>query len=220
MNIELSKEDRAEDKKCFIELIRSINREGFKKDELIKKLENSDFFDAPASTKYHNSFAGGLVEHSLNVYFNLKSLVERKNLQDKISEDSIKIVGLLSDMSKINFYKIFYKNEKKYSDYGTKQDEGGRFDWVATKSYTVVEDNERFLYGNHEQTSEYMVRTFIPLTYAESVAILHHHGGTNVDSLKDNTPAIFARYPLATLLHTADILATYIDDFKDDEPVY
>lgn len=203
----------------FISLIESITRKGMDKESLISKLNMSDFFEAPASTKYHNSIRGGLLDHSLNVYYNLKSLVERKGLSNQISEDSIKIVGLLSDISKMNFYKISYRNEKQYSDYGSKRDEGGRFDWASVKGYSVVDDSERFLYGNHEQTSEYMVRTFIPLTYAESVAILHHHGGTNVDSLKDNTPAIFARYPLAALLHTADMISTYVDE-SNDEPIY
>lgn len=203
----------------FIELINSINREGFKKEALLNKLESSDFYTAPASTRFHNCVKGGLLDHSLNVYYNLKSLVERKNLQDKISEDSIKIVGLLHDMGKINNYKIFYKNEKKYSDYGTKQDEGGRFDWVAVQGYTIVDDSERFLFGNHEQTCEYMVSVYVPLTYVESIAILHHCAGMSNDSAKDNVTGIFSRYPLATLLHLADMLSTYVDE-TNDESVY
>ena len=201
----------------FIGLINSIEREGFKKEELLRKLETSDFYTAPASTRYHNCFEGGLLDHSLNVYYNLRSLVERKNLQDKISEDSIKIVGLLHDMAKINFYKIDYKNEKQYSEAGTKRDEGGRFDWVATKAYAVIDDDERFLFGNHEQTSEYMIRTFVPLTYVESVAILHHHGGMGADCAKDNISAIYNRYPLAALLHMADMLSTYIDESINEQ---
>lgn len=216
---EFNNEELATMKAEFLSILDSIKREGMNKDGLVAKLESSDFFTAPASTRYHNSVRGGLLDHSLNVYYNLKSLVERRGLSEKISEDSIKIVGLLSDMSKMNFYQVSYRNEKKYHDYGTKSDEGGRFDWIATKCYTVIDDKERFLYGNHEQTSEYMVRTYIPLTYAESVAILHHHGGTNSDSLKDNTPAIFARYPLAALLHTADMISTYVDE-SNDEQIY
>lgn len=203
----------------FIELINSIGREGFKKDALLAKLESSDFYTAPASTKYHDSVKGGLLDHSLNVYYNLKSLVERKGLKDKISEDSIKIVGLLHDLGKINTYKIYYKNEKKYSDYGSKRDEGGKFDWVAVQGYTIVDDSEKFLYGNHEQTCEYMVSVYVPLTYVESIAILHHHGGLSNDSANDNVSAIFSRYPLAVLLHLADMLSVYIDE-TNDESIY
>lgn len=206
-------------KETFINHINSIEREGFRKEDLLRKLENSDFYTAPASTRFHNCVEGGLLDHSLNVYYNLRSLVERKGLSDKIDENSIKIVGLLHDMAKINFYKVYYKNEKVYSDYGTKKDEGGRFDWVTKKSYTVIDDEERFLYGNHEQTSEYMIRTFVPLTYPESIAILHHHAGMGVDCAKDNLSAIYNRYPLAALLHVADMISTYIDE-STNEPIY
>lgn len=216
---ELNKETLNSLKETFINHINSIEREGFRKEELLRKLENSDFYTAPASTRFHNCIEGGLLDHSLNVYYNLRSLVERKGLAEKIDEDSIKIVGLLHDMAKINFYKVYYKNEKVYSDSGTKRDEGGRFDWVAKKSYTVIDDEERFLYGNHEQTSEYMIRTFVPLTYPESVAILHHHAGMGADCAKDNISAIYNRYPLAALLHIADMISTYIDE-SINEPIY
>ena len=200
----------------FIELINSIEREGMKKEALLAKLESSDFYTAPASTKYHNSVEGGLLDHSLNVYYNLKSLVERKGLKDKISEDSIKIVGLLHDLAKINNYKVYYKNEKRYSDYGSKRDEGGKFDWVAVKGYTTADASERFIFGNHEQTCQYMISAYIPLTYIESIAILHHHGGMGWDSAQNNVSEVFNRYPLAILLHTADLLSTYIDEAYDE----
>ena len=134
-------------KEEFISLIESIDRKGMDKEALISKLNSSDFFNAPASTRYHNSVRGGLLDHSLNVYYNLKSLVERKGLSGQIGADSIKIVGLLSDISKMNLYKISYRNEKRYSDYGLKKDDNGRFDWVTIKSYAVTDDSERFLYG-------------------------------------------------------------------------
>ena len=214
---EMTKETLNSLKETFISYINSIEREGFRKDELLRKLENSDFFTAPASTRFHNCIEGGLLDHSLNVYYNLRSLVERKGLSDKISDESMLIVGLLHDMAKINFYKVYYKNEKVYHDAGTKRDEGGRYDWVAKKAYTVIDDEERFLFGNHEQTSEYMIRTFVPLTYAESVAILHHHGGMGADCAKDNISAIYNRYPLAALLHIADMISTYVDESTDEQ---
>ena len=212
-------EQLANMKSEFIELINSIEREGFKKDALLAKLESSDFYVAPASTKFHNHIKGGLLDHSLNVYYNLKSLVERKGLKDKISEDSIKIVGLLHDLAKINYYKIFYKNEKHYSDYGSKRDEGGKFDWVAVQGYTTLDDSEKFIFGNHEQTCQYMISVYVPLTYVESIAILHHHGGKGYDSAPDNVNGVFNRYPLAVLLHIADMLSAYIDE-SYDESVY
>ena len=49
-------------KETFISLCQSITRPGMP--ELLAWLENSDFFTAPASTRYHGAYEGGLVEHS------------------------------------------------------------------------------------------------------------------------------------------------------------
>jgi hypothetical protein len=202
-----------ENKKTFCDILRGVKRENANIEGLINKLNSSDFFTAPASTKYHNSYEGGLCDHSLNVYYNLKSLVKNKHLEDKIPEDSIIICGLLHDMSKMNVYEKFIKNEKVYDEYGSKHDNMGNFDWVAKSSYKMVDTKDRFLYGNHEETAEYMVRTYIPLKLEESVAILNHHGSTNYDSIPMETVSPkFERYPLACLLHVADMISMYVDE--------
>ena len=67
------------------------------------------------------------------------------------------------------------------------------------------------MYGNHEQNSEYLVRQFIPLTLEESTAILHHMGGMAFDSAKDNISGVYDKYPLALLLHLADMISSYIE---------
>lgn len=217
--------DIEKNKQEFIELINSIERE-FNKEKLINKLLNTDFFTAPASAKYHLNVEGGLCQHSLNVYNNLKALVELKGftktdegepkeqIKEIISDDSIKIVALLHDISKINTYKIGYRNVKVYCDSGTKEDGNGKFSWVTEKQYEYVDDNERFIYGSHEDTSEFMVGCFIPLTVEESIAIKNHHGAFNTDDLsrKKTLGLIFERYRLAVLLHLADSMSTYIDE--------
>lgn len=197
-------------KEKFIELVNSIEREGFLKEELLTKLENSDFYYAPASTKYHGSYKGGLCEHSLNVYDNMVKLNEVKGMN--IDINSIKILALFHDLSKMNFYETYFQNKKRYYAGGSKKDEGGNYDWEAVTAYKVKENNERFIFGNHEQTSEFMLRTFCPLSYIESVAILHHHAGMSWDCAKDDISAIYDRYPEAILLHLADMLAVYVDE--------
>lgn len=200
-------------KEEFISLICSIEREDFEPERLLKKLECSDFYIAPASTKYHNAFQGGLVDHSLNVFYNLMHLVKYKYPENcPIPEDSIKIVALLHDMSKMNIYKPSYRNKKIYCEDGDKRDELGTFKWVSVPGYETRDAEERFVFGSHENTSEYMVRQFIPLTVEESVAIQHHMGGMAWDSAKDNIGEVFTSYPLALLLHQADMLATYVDE--------
>ena len=200
-------------KETFCTFLRQIRRDGARIDDLIKKLENSDFFYAPASTKYHDSVKGGLCDHSLNVYYNLRSLVRNKHLEDKIPEDSIIICGLLHDMSKMNIYEKSIRNEKVYSEYGTKHDNMGNFDWVAKETYKMKDAQNRFLYGNHEETAEYMVRTYIPLKLEESIAILNHHGSTSYDCVPiESVAPKFEKYPLAALLHVADMISIYVDE--------
>lgn len=200
------------------DLLRSIKRPNANIEGLINKLESSDFFTAPASTKYHNAYKGGLAEHSLNVYYNLKSLVELKGLKEIITDDNIIICGLLHDISKINFYEISYMNKKVYNEYGSKFDELGRFDWQSVPSFKVKPVTERFVFGNHEENSEFMIRTFIPLELSESVAILNHHGGMGYDSIPINTISDkYNRFPLASLLHMADFMAAYIDERREVE---
>ena len=204
--------DINKNKEEFISLIRSINRE-FDKEKLINWLENkSDFFTAPASTKYHCSYEGGLCEHSLNVYYALKNLncnymlelplTEEEQEQGvafkfEYDEDTLKIVGLLHDISKANYYETYTKNVK---------DSNGN--WQQVQDYKIKED--RFIYGNDEQNTEFMVSTFVPLTVDEKVALLHKSGGKSFDSTQENIPTIFNKYKLAALLHCADMLSCYI----------
>lgn len=211
----LSEETIQENFNTFLSILEPVvnNRPGADWAALRAKLVTSDFSTAPASTKYHASYRGGLVDHSLNVYYNLCSLVKNKHLEEKISSDSIAIVALLHDFSKINTYVLGARNVKVYSDTGSKSDEIGRFDWHSELAYTTKPEDERFLFGNHEETSEFMIRTYIPLTYEESIAVLNHHGGMGYDSCQGNVASkAMARYNLTTLLHVADMLATYIDE--------
>ena len=200
-------------KEDFIELLRQIKRPNAKIEELIKKLEESDFFSAPASTKFHGAYVGGLVEHSLNVYYNLKNLVDMKGLKEYFDEDSLIICGLLHDISKMNFYEVISRNEKVYSEDGTKRDNLGQFEWQSVLSFKVRDAENRFVYGNHEETSEFMIKMYIPLSVDESVAILNHHGGKGYDSVPiNNLSDKYNKYILSPLLHAADMLATYIDE--------
>lgn len=232
----ISKDIIEQNKNTFISILTSAleSRPGSDIQGLLNKLHSSDFFVAPASTKYHASYEGGLVDHSLNVYYNMMSLAKNKHLIKKydllknedgsvsgrtiiegcIDESSIAIVALLHDFSKMNFYKKDYRNKKVYCESGSKHDNGGNFDWVTEETYSIIPVEERFLYGNHEETSEFMIRKFIPLTYEESTAILHHHYSLSYDSIKDPgiISQIYDRYPIACLLHVADVISCNIDE--------
>ena len=97
-------------KEKFLELLKKVNREGI--NELIEFIQKTDFFKAPASTRFHGDHEGGLVEHSIKVYEILKHKVETNIEPIKVSEESLIIIALLHDLCKANFYKVDYINAK------------------------------------------------------------------------------------------------------------
>lgn len=204
----LDKDMIQKNKEEFKNLVLTIDRNNANIEGLLETLENSDFFIAPASTKYHGAFEGGLCRHSLDVYLILDNLIHMNNLE--YDRTSIIITSLFHDISKMNYYETTYMNKKVYSDNGSKYDAGGKYDWVSEKGYKTIDVRNRFIYGNHEQTSEYMIRRFIPLTLEESISILHHHGGMGFDSTQLDISLIYQKYPLALMLHLADMTCAYL----------
>lgn len=203
----LTENQIAQNKQRYLDLINSITLEGSDVEGFLKWLNSSDFFIAPASSKYHCDYEGGLCQHSLNVYDALlKLLNEFQAIAGKeYNEDIIKIVALLHDISKTNFYEQFMRN--------VKNEETDK--WEKVPEYRVREVDNRFVYGSHEQNAEYITRRFFPLTLEASTAILHHHGGMSWDSAKDDIAGVYDRFPLATLLHLADMAATYVYERND-----
>ena len=82
-------------KEEFIKLLSSTEREGV--EEIINFLEKTDFYKAPASTRYHGNYEGGLLEHSLKVYEILKEKVKTCVIDINAQEDTIILVALLHD---------------------------------------------------------------------------------------------------------------------------
>ena len=197
-------------KDYFIDLVRSIEREGMNTERLIAQLTNSDFFIAPASAMYHNAFKGGLCAHSLNVYKTLVDMCEAMYPDNTCPYDAntLKIVALFHDFDKMNKYECTVMNKKVYHENGSKWDEIGKYDWQSVAGYKRKDAKDCFVFGTHGENSAYMTETFIPLTTEEHVAILHHSGP--YDNRHLNLTPIFARYNLACLLHTADLISTYI----------
>lgn len=183
-----------------------IKREGSEKllDYLMTK---SDFFTAPASSKFHNDFEGGLLDHSLNVYYRLVKLLEGEygsGWREVFSPESVAIVGLLHDVCKVNYYAVDYRN--------VKNKETGAWEKVP---YYKVEDT--LPYG-HGEKSVYIIGGFMRLTREEAMAINWHMGGFD-DRARGGSFTVstaFRDYPLAVLTHTADFLATYLDEKKDE----
>ena len=173
----------------FIEICHHIKREGIK--DLINWLYNeTDFFTAPASTRYHGAVGGGLVNHSLQVYYNLLKL------NTNYDSDTIKIVSLFHDVCKANFYKQGTRN--------VKNEQTGK--WETVPCYTI---QEQFPFGAHGGKSVFLLSRFIRLTDEEAAAINCHMGGWDSTSYH-NPSGAYEKYPIAVYLHIADLLATYI----------
>ena len=216
----LTDEKIIENKERFLNLVKSISREGVNMERLIAQLEGSDFFEAPASAIYHNAFRGGLCAHCLNVYDTLVSMCEAiypdtcddmgnviaKNIP--YSEDTLKIVALFHDFDKMNKYERTVQNKKIYSETGSKYDEMGKYDWVSVPGYKRKDAKDTFFIGSHGENSVYMTETFIPLSAEEHSAILAH--GSVYENPKLDTTAIYSRYHLACLLHVADLTSTMV----------
>ena len=185
--------------------INIIQRSGA--DKLLDWIENrTDFFDAPASTRYHLAEPGGLVKHSVHVFERLNALCESEDWVakgiSKPQKESIAICGLLHDLCKANFYKTSTRNVKNEA---TGQ-------WEKVPFYTV---EDQFPYG-HGEKSVYLIERFMRLKTEEAVAIRWHMGGFD-DAVRGGSFAIsaaFEKYPLALLLHLADMQATYLDEVE------
>ncbi len=187
----------------FISVFKSkIHREGA--DKLLEFLlsDNSDFFTAPASTRYHGAYPGGLLEHSLNVYDCLCDYLARPRVKEvyglDYSEESIAIAALLHDLCKVNFYVESTRNVK----------ENGV--WVQKPYYTI---DDKLPYG-HGEKSVYIITAYMRLTRDEAFAIRYHMGFSGTED-NNNVGAAFAKFPLAVALATADMEAAYFVEGTD-----
>ena len=186
----------------FIQIFNdNIKREGA--ENLLDWLINSDFFTAPASSKFHSAYEGGLCEHSLKVFDRYVKLLTAEYGNDfnaKISMETVAIVALLHDVCKVDFYKTEYRNVKVDGQ------------WVQVPYYSV---EDKLPYG-HGEKSVYIISSFIKLTREEAMSINWHAGGFD-ERVRGGSYAMsdaYYKFPNAMLFHMADMMATYLDETK------
>ena len=159
-------------------------------------IEKTDFFTAPASTRFHGAYEGGLLEHSLNVYECLCDFVKRPRFRDTygfvFDEESLAIAALLHDVCKTNFYKTEMRNVKKNGV------------WESVPYYTI---EDSLPYG-HGEKSVYIVSGFMKLTRDEAFAIRYHMGFSGPEDANQVGKAL-EMFPLAFALCVADMEASY-----------
>ena len=181
-------------KQKFIEYYQAnIHREGA--DRLLEWLQTTDFFTAPASTRYHCACPSGLVQHSVNVY---EVMMEKHFDPETDSAESFALCALLHDVCKAQFYKISTRN--------VKNEKTGQ--WEKVPYYTI---EDAFPYG-HGEKSVFLIERLVRLKPAEATAIRWHMGGCD-DAARGGNFSIsvaYDKYPIAVKLHLADLEATYL----------
>ena len=192
-----------DNKERFIEIYtKYIKREGA--DKLLDFLLKSDFFTAPASARFHSSYEGGLLDHSLNVYDALVGYLNSSRAKEtykfSYSDETIAIVALLHDLCKIGVYKKGFRNVK---------DEKGAWQKVDTFEY-----DDQLPYG-HGEKSVYIITGYMRLTREEAFAIRYHMGYSSEFEDIRNVSKAFEMFPLAFAVHVADSEATYFVETKD-----
>ena len=191
--------DNTENKELFLSTFRkNVQRPGAEK--LLAWMETTDFFTAPASTRFHAAYEGGLLDHSMNVY----NVLISKHF-DPASDDieSFTIVSLLHDLCKAGFYKTELRNRKT-----------DRGEWELLPLNT---DDDPIPYGPGEK-SVYLIERFMRLRTEEAMAIRWHMGGFD-ESVKGGSFALahaFEKYPLAVKLHLSDLEATYLHENRSE----
>lgn len=190
-------EQQNENKETFLKLLRSVDRKGI--ENLIEYLETkTDFFTAPASTRYHNNCLGGLLAHTLNVYENFKAQLQLRDLD--LPEESIILTALLHDICKCNYYVLEQRNRKvngKWEQYDV---------WSNTKAVSPPLP--------HSYRSLRMISPFLRLTPSEELCIYYHmgpYGGEDYE-YRNLLQKVNTDYPETLLFYVADLLSTYLDE--------
>ena len=175
-------------------------------DKLQAWMEPWDVFTAPASTRFHLSSPGGLLEHSLHVFERMKAICANEATItpgfNEPSMETIAVCGLLHDICKANFYAVEMRNRKN---------DQGR--WEQYPFYVV---DDKLPYG-HGEKSVYIISGFMRLSREEAMAIRWHMGFSDNDFQGGGYSVgnAFDKFPLAVLLHIADLQATYLDETGD-----
>ena len=150
-------------------------------------LMEEGFCTAPASTKYHGNYPGGLYDHSLEVTRALFDLTQKLDLKWKRYTSPI-IVGMFHDLCKLD-------------SYNAQEDENGN----VTYSYR----NDQLLTG-HGDKSIILLQRFANLTEEEMLCIRWHMGAFDEKDNWNYYARAIEKYPNVLYTHTADMIASRI----------
>ena len=166
---------------------------------LIDFLTNQGFFKAPASTKYHGNYPGGLYDHSYRVFEHLMDMTIHLDWKWERDESPF-IIGLFHDLCKIDQYKEVVDDPGK-TMFGTSEPEGRKIHY---------EYQTDLLLSGHGAKSVLLLSQFMQLTEEEMLCIRYHMGAYEKDDWTGYDLAI-KKYPNVLLTHTADMYASKVD---------
>ena len=200
-------------KVTILGMLNDVNRPGM--DRLINWLVKTDYFTAPASTKFHGSYPGGLARHSLNVFFRLSAIVGTKANMERnpALAESLSLVALLHDVCKCNVYTQETRSRKTGQFYPS-----GKPIWEDYTAYSFHDDFHMI----HGEKSCFLIRGFLgdSFTREEYNAVRWHMGYSDVpNEQRSMVGDAFNQYPLALALHMADQMATSFDENELFNPV-
>lgn len=177
-----------EAKEQFLRALGAFPRQGM--EDLKNALLKTDFFEQPASSRFHGNFVGGLAIHSVEVMRQALNLVEAWPV--KVPTESVILCSLLHDVCKIGAYKTEKRNRKD-----------ARGQWESYDYWTYADDP--FPLGHGEKSLIWISR-FVNLFDDEMLAIRWHMGAYEDGSMTALSAAM--RNPLVLLIHTADMVAS------------
>ena len=174
-------------KKDRIKAYEMIMPDDFAEDRFIAKLDKLGFFDAPASTKRHGAYPGGLFDHSFTVAKYLTELTEKLGLTWK-HDRSPAVVGMLHDLCKCGFYE--------------------RITGISETEYNFKEPQ---LIPGHGDRSVIMLQQLTPITEEEIACIRWHMGAYETDTKLWHSYDLAIRlYPNVLWTHTADMYVSKV----------
>lgn len=181
-------------------------------DALLAWLEReTDFFEAPASTRHHGAHPGGLLEHSLNVYHRLRAIVcvetygaTTSDLLAEDVEETVAILGLLHDVCKVG---VYHKTDI------FKAALEGKLDTMAPYEFRDP------LPLGHGEKSLYLIQRHMDLEPEEALAIRWHMGAYDsaVKGGARDMGAAMEMSPWVWRLQQADMCATFVDEREEPE---
>ena len=198
----------AANKEKFIELLQSTGRRGV--DDVIETLEKQGFFEAPASTRFHLAYEGGLLEHSLGVcrialMVRKQVLLVKPELEPQLSVESIILTTLLHDVCKAEIYKRAIKRRKNE-----------RGIWEDYEGYDV--DYSDYPAGHGEKSVIVLLQSGLELTKEEVLAIRWHMSAWDLPfqsyELMGSLNAAREKTPLIGILQAADGLSANVLETK------